>query len=279
MSRESWEDRAAAYALGALDPEERASFEAELLEDQDLRRHVADLEATLAAVADDLGPRTLPPALKQRVLERAREERRPTPAGTPAEAGVRRPDVGRGPVGRGSRTRTSTLPWVLLAASVAGLAWMGFETWTLRDRATSLGTELAQMRSTLEEAQTELARLDSLAPLLAGSDVRFATLTGEAAPSLRLLWNAERRVLLVAASDLPAPAAGRTYQLWGIRGDDAPVSLGTFSTGPAGTALVTLSPEMAPEFDVSAVTDEPDGGSSQPTTQPFLVGSWRSAQD
>lgn len=274
MSRETWKDRAAAYALGALDAEERASFEAELLEDANLRQHVAELEATLAAVADDLGPRALPPALKQRVLERARAERPPTPAGTPAEAEGRRPDVGRG-----SRTRTSTLPWVLLAASVAGLAWMGFETWTLRERATSLGTELAQMRSSLAEAQTELARLDSLAPLLAGSDIRFATLTGEAAPSLRLLWNAEQRVLLVAASDLPAPAAGRTYQLWGIRGDDAPVSLGTFSTGPAGTALVTLSPEMAPNFDVSAVTDEPDGGSSQPTTQPFLVGSWRSAQD
>jgi anti-sigma-K factor RskA len=99
-------------------------------------------------------------------------------------------------------------------------------------------------------------------------------LTGDTDPSLSLVWNAEAGILVVAANALPPAAPGRTYQLWGIRGADAPVSLGTFETSAAGAALVALNPGVAPDFDVSALTDEPTGGSAQPTTQPFLVGAW-----
>jgi anti-sigma-K factor RskA len=82
----------------------------------------------------------------------------------------------------------------------------------------------------------------------------------------------------VAAVNLPPPPDGRTYQLWGIRGTEAPVSLGIFETTPAGTALVTLSPSDQEDFDVSAITEEPAGGSPQPTTTPFLAGPWTAAE-
>jgi hypothetical protein len=57
------------------------------------------------------------------------------------------------------------------------------------------------------------------------------------------------------------------------------VSLGTFDTGADGTAVVALSIPAGAAFDVSALTEEPAGGSGQPTTTPFLAGPWRAASD
>jgi len=256
MADEQWRERAAAYALGALDAEERGAFEARLRDDAELRRLVAEFEATLAEVGERLPGSGPPAALKQRMMARALEAR--APAVTAIDRAPRRP----------------VLPWALLAASIVGLAWVGLQNVDLRERVTALSDEIEATRTMLAGTQTELARLDSLKEALSGSDVRFATLTGEAQPTLRLVWNAERRLLVVAASGLPAPEPGRTYQLWGIRGDEAPVSLGTFVTGPDGSALVTLAPDIGADFEVSALTEEPAGGSPQPTSQPFLVGAW-----
>lgn len=260
MSDVRWRDQAAAYALGALDPEQTAAFEARLAEDAELRREVAGFEAALAGLGESLPGSGPPPELKQRVLSRARQARFPS-----------RPTTDR------PSRRTPVLAWALLAASIAGLAWVGLENVALRDQVGELTAELGEVRSVLAGSQADLARLDSLSLLLSGADVRFATLTGETQPTLRLVWSAERQLMLVAASNLAPPDEGRTYQLWGIRGDEAPVSLGTFVPGPDGNALVTLAPAVADDFDVSALTDEPAGGSPQPTTQPFLVGEWSDA--
>src|SRR5437867_389335 len=79
----------------------------------------------------------------------------------------------------------------------------------------------------------------------------------------------------VTAFDLPPAPAGRTYQLWAIEKGRAPVSVGTFNPAPNGRAVITLPMPAGVKPDLSAVTDEPAGGSPQPTQQPFLVGSWQ----
>lgn len=275
MSDHRWTDLAPAYALGALEGEELRAFEERLEDDADLRALVDEYRAaTAAALAGQLPARTPRPDLRERVLRRARSER---PPAVPEESGARA-GGGSPPIGNVKRG-AGALPWALLAASLAALTWVGVRNGALQGEVDTLSEQLAEVRTSLRGAETELARVDSLAEVLAGPNVRFATLSGETAPALRLVWNPDRRALLLAASELPAPAEGRTYQLWGIRGTDAPVSLGTFATGPDGRALVTLTPGVEPDFDLSAVTDEPAGGSPQPTTQPFLVGSWRAAQD
>jgi hypothetical protein len=45
-----------------------------------------------------------------------------------------------------------------------------------------------------------------------------------------------------------------------------------FDTDTAGRATVEFDVDPALRFQVGAVTDEPAGGSPQPTTTPFLVG-------
>jgi anti-sigma-K factor RskA len=276
-----WTDLAAAYALDALDADERTAFEARLDTDSELRRLVDTYRSAVAAVGESL-PRIEPPAgLRDRILARAREESRARPAGAgELEGSPPEPMPARAPgtlrPGRGARA--SRLAWPLLAAAVAGLFWVGARNRQLLRESQDLSDQLTQVRAALGDAEGELQRLDSLALLLSGPEIRFATLTAEGvAPGLRLLWNPAAGTLLVAASGLPSPAEGRTYQLWGIRGTEDPVSLGTFETGPDGTALVTLAPPAGADFELSAVTEEPDGGSPQPTSQPFLAGPWRVA--
>jgi anti-sigma-K factor RskA len=105
--------------------------------------------------------------------------------------------------------------------------------------------------------------------------VRTATLAATGSPpSARLFWNPVRGTVVIVAFDLPPAPAGRTYQLWGIAPGGDPVSLGTFQTAADGTALVQRPAPGGIPFEVGAVTEEPAGGSPQPTTQPFLVGSW-----
>ena len=179
----------------------------------------------------------------------------------------------------GQRRRVHVAPWVLLAASLAGLAFVGVANRTLRRDADALTVQITALRDSLASVESERGRLTKLTQALTGSDVRVASLSGNVERRLWLVWNPEQNVLVVAATGLPPAAAGRTYQLWGIRGSDAPVSLGTFDTGADGTAVVALSPGAATDFEISALTDEPAGGSPAPTTTPFLAGPWRAAHD
>jgi len=280
VSRENWPDLVAGYVLDALEPDELAAFQARLAEDAELRRSVDEARAALLAVAEEL-PDARPPArLRDRLLERARGDRSGRVASMGPVGGRTTPRAG--PTVR-RRPYVTAAPWLLLAASVAGLIWLGVDNARLGRESASLGDELAAARASLESAgaaleaaQISLARFDSLAVALTGPDLRFARSTGELAPSLRLFWSPDRALLLVAAENLPPAPAGRTYQLWGIRGAEAPVSLGTFDTEASGAALLTLAASAA-EYDASALTEEPAGGSPQPTTQPFLVGAWTAA--
>lgn len=299
-----WSDMVGAYVLDALEGDELTAFEARLADDPELRLLVDEARGSTLALAEAL-PDLAPPAhLKDRVLRTMQEARASGAlgggaAGTAAQSGLppeepkvdtdtgSTSDIGpggrthRGPDGRGSGGTgglRSVAPWLLLAASVAGLFWLGNENRELTQQTATLEDQLDAVRSSLGDAQVALARFDSMAAALSGPNVQLATLTGDTDPTLRLVWNRDRNLLLVAAQNLPPLPQGRTFQLWGIRGTDAPVSLGTFDTGPTGDALVTLPADLADDYDVSAITEEPAGGSPQPTTTPFLVGAWNAAQ-
>lgn len=278
MTDSPWHEMVDAYVLGALDAEERAAFEQALAGDEHLRARVAEAEDAVLVLAEglpDVAPR---PELRASVIARAREARADTKAGPKPGARAVSSDAPAAADG-GSGGFRGVAPWILLAASIAGLAFLGSENASLTRQADRLAQEVDLIRAELGSANASLASLDSLAQAVSGTDVRFATLTGDAAPSLRLVWSTDRALLVVAASNLPEPEADRTYQLWGIGADGDPVGLGTFRTDATGTALVTLAEVPVGAYEVSALTDEPSGGSPQPTTTPFLLGSWSSSQD
>lgn len=251
----NFHEMAAAYVLGALDPEERSAFETQLAKDATLRREVASFEETMAAVAEQMIEAPPPSQLRDRVLTEARAAR---PIRTRSGA---------------KRKRGSTwVPWVLAAAGLAATTVA-----TLAYRAAS--DREADLAATLAASQEALAERDSLLATFLGPSVRTASLaaTGQA-PSMNLYWNPDAGRLVMAAFNLPPAQENRVYQLWGIQQGLDPVSLGTFQTGADGRALIAQSVPAGFDFELSAVTEEPAGGSPQPTSTPFLAGSWSSAQ-
>jgi anti-sigma-K factor RskA len=89
-----------------------------------------------------------------------------------------------------------------------------------------------------------------------------------------MFWNRASNQVVLVAFALPPAAPGRTYQLWGIASGKGqkPVSLGTFNTSANGEVRLSVTVPAGLQIAVGAVTEEPAGGSPQPTTTPFLVG-------
>ena len=242
MTDHAWLDAAAPYALGALTAEERAAFEAHLADCAVCRADVQALGEVSGLLAHAAAAATPPPALRERILREARAVR-------PLAAG-----------GRG-------LPWLAVAAAVvlaiaAGVAY-------LKERGNRQVLERA-----VAVARDSLAAQQQLVATLLAPDMNTAVLASKGRPpTARVFWNPSRHRVVMAVFDLPPAPAGRIYQLWAIQTGKAPVSLGIFNTAPDGRLTTSLDvPPALVAFDVTAVTEEPAGGSPQPTQQPFLVG-------
>lgn len=249
----AWTDHAAAYALGALDADERAAFEAHLATCDICRAEVESYQDVSALVGLGAPVRQPPAHLKEKVLAQARLVR---------------------PIHTRTQVRRSWVPWLATAAglvvAVGALLLYGME----RGRRMVAEAELDSTATQLRAAATKVAQQDTILAAVLAPDVQSANLVAQGRPpSVRLYLNRRRSVVVLAAYDLPPAAAGRTYQLWGIA-DSKPVSLGTFNTGADGRATVTLPIDSTDRFQLSAITDEPAGGSPQPTTTPFIAGPW-----
>lgn len=266
MTEPTWADLAAAYVLGALEPDEIEAFEKRLAEDPALQNEVRNQRELLGLLADAAPPMKAPPGLRERILSQARASAPPARAGDSRDAIPLRP-----------RAATPIIPWfVAAAAAVAALA-LGISNRQISRDAEAIRADLGRANDLAAERAAALATRDSLLRSFLGPDVRSATLASTGAPpAARIFYNAGTGSVVIAAFDLPPAPAGRIYQLWGIPDGGDPVSLGTFQTDLDGTVLMRTAAPVGSDFTVGAVTEEPAGGSPQPTTTPFLVGTWAS---
>jgi anti-sigma-K factor RskA len=250
MTHEPFEDQAAAYALGALDGEERTAFEAHLAAGcPHCERVLRESREALAAVARSLPPEAPPPAVREALRRRLAVE--------------------------GSRVRTPRVPggwrpWAAVAAA-AGVAATLAGLWVAgryERRLESLAREVEGVRSELLAARRALGEAGdaarALADLLRDPATRVVVLRGAgpaASAQGRVVWH-ERAGGYLLATNLPPPGPGRTYELWVLSGG-MPRPAGTFEVGPSGEATVGVAP--AGSVDAFAVTVEPAGGVPAPT--------------
>jgi anti-sigma-K factor RskA len=125
------EEQASLYVFGLLEREEANAFQKRLETDEELRALVDRLDETAAALAHEASPRSLPPELKERVLQRVRNHKTvPLPL------------------------RSRWLPWAIAAGLALTCCYLIAERSGLRHRVTRL-----EERDLL--AQVQIASLSS----------------------------------------------------------------------------------------------------------------------
>jgi len=228
-----------AYAVDALDGDERSEFESHLTGCDDCRQELRGMTETAALLAQ--AEAVVPPAaLKAAVLSRIDSVRQ-------------LPPVEVAPVVALRTRRTNRL--LAVAAAVLAVA------------AASLSLLLAQARSNNSELS---AQAQSVARVLTAADAH--TVTSEFAGGGRgaVTVSATQGSAVLVATALPSPPSGQTYEMWFIDADGKARAAGTFVPGPNGSAALPLTGSPAGSAAVG-VTVEPAGGSTQPTTKPILA--------
>jgi RNA polymerase sigma-70 factor (ECF subfamily) len=142
--------------------------------------------------------------------------------------------------------------------------------------------DLNTVRQDLADARESVSRLTlqsdqyrKVAAILMSRDAQMIRLTTSApeAPQFRAYWSKESGLVL-AGNNVKAPATGRTMQLWVVPKTGQPISAGVFAPDAGGQViLIAESLGAIPENAAAlAISDEPTGGSAQPTTTPAWVG-------
>lgn len=101
----------------------------------------------------------------------------------------------------------------------------------------------------------------------AARDVSFGAIEKPARG--RVFVSPDKGIVFIGAN-LPRLGSGRTFELWVIPAKGNPAPAGVFGSQPDATA-VYVRPGPVENAAAIAVTVEPDGGSPQPTTTPFIV--------
>lgn len=233
-----------AWALDALDEDERALVEAYLAEDSEAAAEAHGFVETAAQIAEGLDPVAPRPAVREALVARIAETRQlpPEPA--------RDPDPVHEPAG------------ALLATTVAGMGMWSTE------RATS-----EQAQATIEALQSaqsgDAQQREVMETIMAADDAAHLEVPSDTGGTLDVMYSAEEGSMLVTGTSLEDLPAGRAYQLWLIdEGGHAHPS----EMLPAGDGTATVQGDMDGITGLG-LTVEPAGGSQQPTGDVIAQGS------
>ncbi|MEU8651262.1 anti-sigma factor domain-containing protein [Streptomyces sp. NPDC048737] len=255
LRREDLHSLAAPYALDALESGERRRFEKHL---SGCDRCAAEVRALSEDAVRLAWSTAAPPpaAMRDRVLaavrttpqEPARESSRERAPQLPPHVWGVRPPPGRSRAPRARRPlfapfATATAAAALVVASLFAV----------------------QAGRTQDQLDAERARAREIAHVLAAPDARASTGKDARGGTIGVIASASAGEAVVTLSGRDGLSGGRVHQLWVMRPDAQPRSLGLFEgDGP----LVATG--LEPSSTSLAVTVEPDGGSPQPTTQPVV---------
>jgi len=230
-----------AYAVDALEVDERAAFEKHLATCPTCTDEVRELRET-AAVLAAAEATTPPPRLRDSVLAQART--------TPQQVREQEPSPA---VVVPLRSRSTRL--LAVAAAVLAFGLVGVATWGIAAHRTSA-------RLTAEAAQ--------VSAVLTAADATTSTAAVGTGGRGTVVTSASQGASVFVGSGLSEPGADKTYQLWYIDAAGSARSAGTFLPGPDGSVVTPLEGEPRTATTVG-LTVEPAGGSAAPTTTPVLA--------
>jgi anti-sigma-K factor RskA len=251
-----------AYALGSLDQEEQFALEAHLAagcaECASALGEARWLVSQLAYLAPEAQPSDM---LRGRLLETIR-----------AEANTRNTKA---------QTSAATIPfwmWAAVAAVVLFALYNFREAQSMREAIRRTQAALDEQVELQKKSAQELAMARREALIL--TDLRSKKINMPAGntslPELHATWHAALGIV-ISGEKLPVPTGTRTLQLWLIpkAADAKPIPSLTVRPDSDGKfhLLVENPPDTQVETKALAITEEPEGGSPQPTTTPIWVGA------
>lgn len=225
-----------AYALDALDPAERRSFERHLAECETCAVEAASLTEAVARLADDSWSAP-PPRLRAAVLEQIAGTRQSPPAQpTP-----------RRETASAWRRRSALALAAAVAAVVAGGGVFLVQEQRVRDE-----------RAVAEAARQRQAQIDAV---LSAPDASTKTADVTGGGRVVVVASVQRDAAVVVVAGATPPGAEKAYELWTIRGTTpSPAGVLAADTGTATHYVAGISGAAA-----LAMTVEPAAGSATPT--------------
>lgn len=222
-----------AYAVDALDELERARFERHLAACTECRTEVNSLRETTVGLSE-LTSTPPPPALRASILSEIKSIR-PLP-----------PEVSRQATSRDHRFRLAPLAAAaLIAIAGVGTAIVVHQTGDSTSQVTSLSAQV------LHAPDAREVDVDLPGPALA-----------------RVVRSVSVGRAVLVTHDMPAPPAGKVYQLWLQNSAGRMISAGLMPTG--GNQTVVLRGN-ASDAKAAGITVEPAAGSAQPTSAPLAL--------
>ena len=257
-----------AYALGSLDEQERAAFDAHLGGGCDECAKGLEEARWLVTQLVYLAPPAEPSeTLRSRLLQKVRGEARAEGAEKAWAESAAQP----------SRPR---IPLWLWAGVAALLVFSAFSTWKSRQLEGNIQALVGVMD---EQSQQNKKLLEELlvarheAHILTDPDSKKFTIwpSDKQMPKLEASWHPAMGIY-VTGQQVPMPSKNMVLQLWLIpkAPGGKPMPSHTFWPDAKGKVdlMIDDPPEAMAETKALAITEEPAGGSAQPTSTPMWVG-------
>ncbi len=238
------------YVLGLTTPEESKLVEEMLLTYPELKGDCRGLENCMEkyARAHAIPP---PATLKKSVLSKIDEQ-----------------DA----MERAARNNYSIPKWVVIsaAASLVGLLFFSFFAWNEKANAENkmaiLSTEFQQFQKDCEQVENEKMIFASQNSFLKDPNTTHIHLRGEDNTLVVAYWNEGKDNAYLKLENLPAPPAGKTYQIWADINNEM-VDMGVINYDDK--KMISI-PHMANAASLN-ITLEKEGGSDHPDVSQLKV--------
>lgn len=289
-----------AYALNALDEDERRHFETSLTPGHPITEEARELSQVAALLAAGTTPVAPPADLKARLMAQIAVTPQVEAAGAPEARQVPVAEVQKAPVpttpdaevrAEGAvsakaavspkaaegepagadvvplpvRRAPSSTRWLAAVATVLAVAAAGTAGWAF------------QAQSQRDEAQRRLAAAqdspaEAMNRIIAAPDAKLKQFSVPGGATMLVMHSEKEGRGGVMTLGMGAPPQGKSYELWLIDKAGTAKPAGLLESG-GGASTWNELPGGIGSASFLGVTIEPEGGSAQPTTKPILVES------
>lgn len=248
------------YALGALEGAEKQALESHVAFCLGCAQKLADARGRIALLAFAVPQVKAPAVVKERLLQQIRAPREHS-------------DAAFTEMKPQAASRSGLSRWTAVLLPIAAV--LAIATFLLWNANRQLDSQLAALRTSMQQEQQQLQSARDIASLITAQDTITVQLASQPAMphgTAHVMYNAKMGMMMYDGQIPPAPTA-KSYQLWLVPTRGNPISCGVFNpvAGEPDHWMTKLPKGIQPK--AFAVTLEPSGGMAQPTGPKVLVGA------